>query len=233
MNEESKPSIAYEDRSSICNESFKSKEDVAWNEFDNRIGAFLSEGAQKDLSFGSSSLLHKSLEHATDDVKVSSASLETSDCIAYSPSQKWIKELKLKLEEDNTESNVLAAKEEILISESVDNKVSEQQSQISAAAVELGGSEVAELNQDCYNNTTYGSSHKYSSTILNEDNSPNAAISSSGVFLQYQLMMSPASSSLRFNGSSRSSPSPTSLNSFQFSDLRLISSTAQNNQGEI
>ncbi|XP_042486263.1 homeobox-leucine zipper protein ATHB-6-like, partial [Macadamia integrifolia] len=137
-----------------------------------------------------------------------------------------IKELEPKLEEDNIESNALAAKEDILISESVDNKVTEQQSQISTAAAELGGSETLELNQDCCNNTTYGSSHSYSTTILNEDNSPNAVISSSGVFQQHQLMMSRASSSLRFNISSRSSLSPTSLNSFQFSDLRLISSTS-------
>ncbi|XP_042505885.1 homeobox-leucine zipper protein ATHB-6-like [Macadamia integrifolia] len=133
-----------------------------------------------------------------------------------------IKELKSKLEGDNAESNVLAAKEEILISESVDNKVTEQQSQISAAATELGGSETAELNQDCCNNTN-GSSDSDSSAILNEDNSPNAAISSSGVFQQHQLMMSPASSSLRFNNSSRSSPSPTSLNSFQFSTAQKTS----------
>ncbi|XP_043698167.1 homeobox-leucine zipper protein ATHB-6-like [Telopea speciosissima] len=125
-----------------------------------------------------------------------------------------IKELKEKLQEDNTESNVSAAKQEILISESVDNKVTEQQSQISAAAAELGGSETAELNQDFCNNTTYGSSDSDSSAILNEDNSSNAAISSSGVFQQ-------------FNCSSRSSPSPTSLNCFQFSDSRLISSTTQ------
>ncbi|KAJ4967509.1 hypothetical protein NE237_019358 [Protea cynaroides] len=137
-----------------------------------------------------------------------------------------IRALKTKLQEDNTESNVSAAKEEILISvsESVDNKVTDKQSQISAAAAGLGGSETAELNQDCCNNTTYGSSDSDSSAILNEDNSPNAAISSSGVFQQQQLMMSP--NSLRFNCSPTSSPSPTSLSCFQFSDSRLISSNA-------
>ncbi|XP_043721922.1 homeobox-leucine zipper protein ATHB-6-like [Telopea speciosissima] len=139
-----------------------------------------------------------------------------------------IRELKAKTQEDNTESNVSAAKEEILISESVDNRVVTKQSQISVAAAGLGGTETPEPNQDCNNNTAYGSSDSDSSAILNEDNSPNAAISSSGVFQQQQLLMSsPSPSSLRFNCSSTSSPSPTSLNCFQFSDSRIVSKNAQ------
>ncbi|XP_042492412.1 homeobox-leucine zipper protein ATHB-6-like [Macadamia integrifolia] len=140
-----------------------------------------------------------------------------------------IRELKAKTQEDNTESNVSAAKEEeILISESVDNRVVTEQSQISMAAAGLGGSETAEPNQDCNNNTAYGSSDSDSSAILNEDNCPNAAISSSGVFQQQQLLISPAPSSLRFNCSSTtSSPSPTSLNCFPFSDSRLGSKNPQ------
>ncbi|KAJ4951678.1 hypothetical protein NE237_028510 [Protea cynaroides] len=139
-----------------------------------------------------------------------------------------IRELKLKTQEEGKEKNVSVAKEEILISESVDNRVTEQSLISTAAAAGLGGSEVAEPNQDCNNNTTYGSSDSDSSAILNEDNSPNAANSSSGVFQQQQLLMSPAPSSLmRFNCSSTSSPSSTSLNSFQVSDSRLVSKNTQ------
>nr|DAD41035.1 TPA_asm: hypothetical protein HUJ06_015358 [Nelumbo nucifera] len=146
-----------------------------------------------------------------------------------------IRELKSKLGEENTESNI-SVKQEAVMSES--DNVATGQSKIPAAGV-LGGSEATEPNQEGYKNSNAnngvgasgftdfkdGSSDSDSSAILNEDNSPNAAISSPGVFQQNQILVSPTSSSLRFNCSSSSSPS--SINCFQFADSRGVSASAQ------
>ncbi|KAK7841280.1 homeobox-leucine zipper protein athb-16 [Quercus suber] len=127
-----------------------------------------------------------------------------------------IKELKAKLHEENTESINLSVKEEIVVAES-DNKAMEQ-SKPAPDSPPLPASDSKDLNFKCFNHNNGvggatlfrmdfkdGSSDSDSSAILNEDNSPNAAISSSGV-LQNQLLMSPSqaasSSSLKFNSSS-------------------------------
>jgi len=129
---------------------------------------------------------------------------------------KEIKELKAKLHEENTESINLSVKEEIVVAES-DNKAMEQ-SKPAPDSPPLPASDSKDLNFKCFNHNNGaggatlfrvdfkdGSSDSDSSAILNEDNSPNAAISSSGV-LQNQLLMSPSqaasSSSLKFNSSS-------------------------------
>ncbi|GLT62379.1 hypothetical protein SLA2020_350230 [Shorea laevis] len=116
---------------------------------------------------------------------------------------KEIRELKAKLQEENTVSN-LSVKEEIVVAES-ENKLMEQ-SKAAPDTPPLTASESKELNF-CFNQSLGasiftvdhfkdGSSDSDSSAILNEDNSPNAAISSSGVLQNHQLLMSPASSSL-------------------------------------
>jgi len=138
-----------------------------------------------------------------------------------------IRELKAKLNEENAESNV-SVKEEIILAESEDKMPEED---TPALLDSVAASETKELNCEIFNNHSSiniglgaslfpdfkdGSSDSDSSAILNEDNSPNPAISSSGI-LQSQLMMSPPpSSSLRFNCSASSS-SPSSMNCFQFS----------------
>lgn len=140
-----------------------------------------------------------------------------------------IRELKAKLNEENTESNV-SVKEEIILPES-DEKATEQPPLLTSVA----GSETKDLTFENFNNNSTsngagatlfpdfkdGSSDSDSSAILNEDNSPNPAISSSGILQNHnnhhhQLMMSPPSSSLKFNCSTSSS-SPSSVNCFQFS----------------
>lgn len=91
----------------------------------------------------------------------------------------------------------------------------------------IHGSESKDLNYDCFNNSDGvgatslfpadfkdGTSDSDSSAILNEDNSPKATISSSGVLQSHQPLMSPESSPLKFNSSLSSSPS--SMNCFQF-----------------
>ncbi|KAK1586303.1 hypothetical protein Q3G72_000999 [Acer saccharum] len=141
---------------------------------------------------------------------------------------KEMRELKSKLnEEENTESN-LSVKEEIVVSEN-DNKAQlDEQDPPPPQPPPLVGSSLdvsdqpdqeVELNYESFNNSINGgvgaciftefkdgSSDSDSSAILNEDNnSPNAAISSSGIIHQNQplLLMSPKS------------PSP--MNCFQFS----------------
>ncbi|TXG60143.1 hypothetical protein EZV62_014716 [Acer yangbiense] len=141
---------------------------------------------------------------------------------------KEMRELKSKLnEEENTESN-LSVKEEIVVSEN-DNKAQlDEQDPPPPQPQPLVGSSLdvsdqpdqeVELNYESFNNSINGgvgaciftefkdgSSDSDSSAILNEDNnSPNAAISSSGIIHQNQplLLMSPKS------------PSP--MNCFQFS----------------
>ncbi|KAF9681850.1 hypothetical protein SADUNF_Sadunf05G0045800 [Salix dunnii] len=138
-----------------------------------------------------------------------------------------IRELKAKLNEENTESNV-SVKEEIILAESED-KVTEEDTP--PLLDSITASENKGLNYENFNSSSSiniglgaplfpdfkdGSSDSDSSAILNEDNSPNPAISSSGI-LQSQLMMSPPpSSSLKFNCSTSSS-SPSTMNCFQFS----------------
>lgn len=127
-----------------------------------------------------------------------------------------IKELKAKLHEENTESINLSVKEEIVVAESDDKAM--EQSKPAPDSPPLPASDSKDLNFKCFDHNNGvggatlfrvdfkdGSSDSDSSAILNEDNSPNAAISSSGV-LQNQLLMSPSqaasSSSLKFNSSS-------------------------------
>ncbi|XP_011031071.1 PREDICTED: homeobox-leucine zipper protein ATHB-6-like isoform X2 [Populus euphratica] len=141
---------------------------------------------------------------------------------------KEIRELKAKLNEENTESNV-SVKEEIILAES-EGKVTEEDTPPLLDSL-TASAEAKELNYENFNSSSSinnglgaslfpdlkdGLSDSDSSAILNEDNSPNPAISSSGI-LQSQLMMSPPpSSSLKFN-CSNSSSSPSTMNCFQFS----------------
>ncbi|KAL5822141.1 hypothetical protein ACOSQ3_024023 [Xanthoceras sorbifolium] len=146
---------------------------------------------------------------------------------------KEIRELKSKLNEENTESN-LSVKEEIVVAEN-DNKAPHEDPPLQPqtqppVCSSLDASEPdqeVELNYESFNNSINGvgacifpdlkdgSSDSDSSAILNEDNSPNAAISSSGIIQNqhhHNLLMSPASSSLK-------SPSPP-INCFQFSSSK-------------
>ncbi|OAY33446.1 homeobox-leucine zipper protein ATHB-6 [Manihot esculenta] len=121
---------------------------------------------------------------------------------------KEVRELKAKLNGEKTESNV-SVKEEIILAES-DDKASEEEPL-------LLGSEVKDLNYESFNSDNKGvleaslftefkdgSSDSDSSAILNEDNSPNPAISSStGILQNHLLMMSPP-------------PPSSSSSSFQF-----------------
>ncbi|KAL9356488.1 hypothetical protein Peur_049741 [Populus x canadensis] len=141
---------------------------------------------------------------------------------------KEIRELKAKLNEENTESNV-SVKEEIILAESED-KVTEEDTPPLLDSL-TASAEAKELNYENFNSSSSinnglgaslfpdfkdGLSDSDSSAILNEDNSPNPAISSSGI-LQSQLMMSPPPPpSLKFNCSTSSS-SPSTMNCFQFS----------------
>ncbi|XP_027363901.1 homeobox-leucine zipper protein ATHB-6-like [Abrus precatorius] len=128
---------------------------------------------------------------------------------------KEIKELKSRLQEENNESDASVKEEMITLPES-EYKMME---------TAIPGSDSKELNYECFNKSDEvggaslfkdGSSDSDSSAILNEENhSPNnAAISSCGVLQSHELLMSPGSSSLKFNCSSSSSPS--SMNCFQF-----------------
>ncbi|GMY11406.1 homeobox-leucine zipper protein ATHB-6 [Fagus crenata] len=131
---------------------------------------------------------------------------------------KEIKELKAKLQEENTESSNLSVKEEIVMAES-DNNLLIEQSKPAPDTPPLPASDSKDLNFKCFSHTNGvggassapfsmdfkdGSSDSDSSAILNEDNSPNAAISSSGVLQnqQQQLLMpssSASTSSVKFN----------------------------------
>lgn len=125
-----------------------------------------------------------------------------------------IRELKSKLNEEKTESN-LSVKEELVVSDSDQKMKLMEQSETA-----VGGSDAKDLtnnvNDDSFKegngggtgvsifpDMKDGSSDSDSSAILNEDNSPNAAaISSSGVLQNnhhHHLLMSPTSSSIRFN----------------------------------
>ncbi|KAJ7945436.1 homeobox-leucine zipper protein ATHB-6-like [Quillaja saponaria] len=141
---------------------------------------------------------------------------------------KEIRELKSKLQEETTES-LLSVKEELTIPDS-DDKLIEQSKPPPESSIP--GSESKDLNYECFNSNNGvgpislfpsdfkdGASDSDSSMILNEGNSPNGAISSSGVLQSPQLLTSPASSSLNLNfncSSSSPSPSPSSMSCFQF-----------------
>ncbi|GAB4847250.1 hypothetical protein Ancab_026291 [Ancistrocladus abbreviatus] len=135
---------------------------------------------------------------------------------------KEIRQLKSKLDEENTESNISVKEEAALLSES-ENKIKEEENTV----VSLGGSEANYNSLKSQRNASGisvladlkdGSSDSDSSAILNEDNnSPNAAISSTSVFPnQLLISSSPTSSSFRFKCSSSSSPS--SISCFKLSE---------------
>eukprot|EP00262_Sarcandra_glabra_P006203 TRINITY_DN1832_c0_g1_i1.p1 TRINITY_DN1832_c0_g1~~TRINITY_DN1832_c0_g1_i1.p1 ORF type:complete len:326 (-),score=63.10 TRINITY_DN1832_c0_g1_i1:281-1258(-) len=140
-----------------------------------------------------------------------------------------IKELKSKPKEETTEP-YRPIKEEIEIAptEPVTTQISEQ-SNISAAVV-IGGSETSDPDKDCYNRIAVfldfkdGSSDSDSSGILNDENSPNSAISSGIVpqqeQQQQQLMMASLPPKICC------SSSPSTLNYTQLSDSR-VSTSAQ------
>uniref|UniRef100_A0A2P2LL66 Homeobox-leucine zipper protein n=3 Tax=Rhizophora mucronata TaxID=61149 RepID=A0A2P2LL66_RHIMU len=140
-----------------------------------------------------------------------------------------VRELKAKLNEENAESNV-SVKEEIILHE-------KEAEELPLLLASVAGTETQDLSYENLHTTTTsnsngigasllpdfkdGSSDSDSSAILNEDNSPNPAISSSGVLqnLPQQLLMSssPLSQSLKFTCSASSSTPAPSLNCFQFS----------------
>ncbi|KAL3584177.1 hypothetical protein D5086_015238 [Populus alba] len=182
--------------------------------FQNRRARWKTKQLERD--YGALKTSYDSLKHSFDALQHDNEALI-----------KEIRELKAKLNEENVESNV-SVKEEIILAESEDKMPEED---TPALLDSVAASETKELNYETFNNHSSiniglgaslfpdfkdGSSDSDSSAILNEDNSPNPAISSSGI-LQSQLMMSPPpSSSLRFNCSASSS-SPSSMNCFQFS----------------
>lgn len=109
-----------------------------------------------------------------------------------------IRELKSKLNEENTESNNLSVKEEIVMPET-ENKTLVEEGKPPPAVV-TSSVAVSEADQEVLNygrvasifvDFKDGSSDSDSSAILNEDNSPNVTIS------HHSLLMSPASSSLK------------------------------------
>ncbi|EEF27146.1 transcription factor, putative, partial [Ricinus communis] len=129
-----------------------------------------------------------------------------------------IRELKAKLNDENTESNV-SVKEEIILPESDDKATKKPPLVDSLAAAETK----EDLNYDSFNNNngvaevaTFfpdfkdGSSDSDSSAILNEDNSP---ISSSGILQNHQLIMSPPPAS------------SSSLDCFQFTSSKAYNQT--------
>lgn len=146
---------------------------------------------------------------------------------------KEIRELKSKLHEENTESNLSVKKEEIILASESDNKVNELQCKASITAV-TGSDKTTDLNYESVNQNSNGarvsactdmkdgSSDSDSSAILNEESSPGAFQPNNNN--NNQLLMSPASS-LRFNCSSDSSPS--SMNCFQFADSRGVLNGSQ------
>ncbi|KAF8404652.1 hypothetical protein HHK36_009540 [Tetracentron sinense] len=140
-----------------------------------------------------------------------------------------LKELKSKLHEGKTESNLSIKKKEVLVLESGD-KISEQ-SKISGVILH-GSEEITKPKHDCKGTEVSilgdfrdGSSDSDSSAILNEENSSNAAISSSGVLQPYQILNSPFSFSPKLNCCSSSSPS--SINCFEFMDSKSASGNTQ------
>ncbi|XP_028795054.1 homeobox-leucine zipper protein ATHB-6 [Neltuma alba] len=124
---------------------------------------------------------------------------------------KEIKELKSRLKEEHTESDI-SVKEEITGSDSEEKKV--ERSNPPPAEASILESECKDLNYGCFNGVGAasliapvdhfkdGGSDSDSSAILNEDNSPNAAISSPAALQSHHVLMSPSS--------------PSSMNCFQF-----------------
>ncbi|KAM1426877.1 hypothetical protein PS1_019362 [Malus domestica] len=144
---------------------------------------------------------------------------------------KEIKQLKAKLQEDNAASKNPTVKEEQLLGKDQSYKVVQERSQSPPPppGSSVPETECNELNFESFNNTSGvleavslfpdfkdGSSDSDSSAILNEDNSPNLTMSSSGILQNHQLIKAPASTSLKFNCSSSSSPSSSSMNCFPF-----------------
>lgn len=132
---------------------------------------------------------------------------------------KEVKELKSRLqiqEENTTTESDVCVKEELVTLQESENTTSDKTA--------ILRSDSKDLNYDCFKNGDGvaslfpadfkdGSSDSDSSAILNEES--NAAISSSGVLQNHNFLMSPGSSSLKFNCSESSSPSSKS-NCFQF-----------------
>ncbi|KAJ1398532.1 Homeobox-like domain superfamily [Sesbania bispinosa] len=143
-----------------------------------------------------------------------------------------IKELKSRLQEGINTTSGVSVKEEITMKpNSEDNKIierskSKNKSNNPSAENSVPGSESKDqLNYDCFKSNDDvgaaslfkdGSSDSDSSAILNEDNSPKAAISSSGVLQNHNFLLSPddESSPLKFNCSILSSSS--FMNCFQY-----------------
>lgn len=131
---------------------------------------------------------------------------------------KEIKELKAKL---NSESNKSSIKEEISLYES-DHMNEIDIEPITPPESMSDGSQNAKLIKvkNVFAEVKDGSDSDSSAILNDRDNSPNASNSSSGqIFQTEQLIMSPNSSSFRFNCSSSSSP-PSSINGLSFSDSR-------------
>ncbi|KAJ8625034.1 hypothetical protein MRB53_033564 [Persea americana] len=135
-----------------------------------------------------------------------------------------LRELKSKLNNDDKSEINHPIKEEIepFPSES-ENKLSEEQSKISAMGAMEGSENTTDQNQlDHFNggglfaDLKDGSSDSDSSAILNDDNSPNRAISSEA-FLPSIMIYPPTSSTLRCSYSSSYS---SSIGCLQFSDSR-------------
>lgn len=133
---------------------------------------------------------------------------------------KEVKELKSRLqiqEENTTTESDVCVKEELITLQESENTASDETA--------ILRSDSKDLNYDCFKNGDGvaslfppdfkdGSSDSDSSAILNDES--NAAISSSGVLQNHNFLMSPGSSSLKFN-CSESSSSPSSMsNCFQF-----------------
>lgn len=139
---------------------------------------------------------------------------------------KEIKELKSKLNEDDSTECNLSIKEEALVDNNNDddNNIDDDKAITPPASLTVGSDDANMKGKTgsaplVFAEFKDGPSDSDSSAILNDDHSPNASNSSSGVLQNnHQMMMSPHTSSFRFNCSSSSSPS--SINCFNFSDTR-------------
>ncbi|GMH05923.1 hypothetical protein Nepgr_007763 [Nepenthes gracilis] len=140
--------------------------------------------------------------------------------------RKEIKELKSNMDEENIESNV-SVKQAALVSESC-NKTKEEPSTVaSLAASDANCSSLKNQNASGISDFKDGLSESDSSAILNEEDSPNAANSPSGILPNQQLLIlsSPTAPSFRFDCSCSSSPSST--NFFKFSETGDVLTSAQ------
>ncbi|XP_050154076.1 homeobox-leucine zipper protein ATHB-6-like isoform X1 [Malus sylvestris] len=144
---------------------------------------------------------------------------------------KEIKQLKAKFQENTESTNPSVKQEKLLGKDQSSYRAVHEGSQSPPPPPEssVPETECKEFNFESFNNTSGvleavslfpdfkdGSSDSDSSAILNEDNSPNLTMSSSGILQNHQLIKSPASTSLKFNCCSSSSPSPSSMNCFPF-----------------